>query len=204
MTEDSSVSRETTRLVEALRPAIADRLRSLSQWIAHHAYPLGFTNYATPDQVLLHGMAPAITIAAHHHPDAFATCAELGPGSGALGLAIATLAPTLHVDLADRRRKVIDYLELAIACNAVPNATALLFDAARPGSQTQWDTVCFRALAKPAEALALAAPLARARIFACHSPAVETYRLSPPGFTLLDQRPTAAPNLVLTLYEKTL
>lgn len=202
MTADSSVSRETIALLEALPPAVSASLRSLSEWIAHHAYPLGLTNYSTPEQVLRHAMAPALTIVDHCHAGALATCAELGPGSGALGLALATVAPTIHVDLADRRRKVIDYLELAIACNAVPNASALLFDAARPASQAAWDLVCFRALAKPAEALALAAPLARKRICACHSPAVEAYGLAPQGFAVLEQCPTAAPNLIVTLYER--
>ncbi len=202
MNGGDDVSRETMAALADLSPAAARAISALADWTASHAAPIGLTNFHTPHQVLTHGIAPAISLAALPNSPPAATWAELGPGSGVLGLTLALLLPDAHVTLVDRRQRVIDYLELTIARAAIANATALLLDPDRDPGAARWDTVLFRALTRPSDALSMASRLATRGICAFHSPTVTAYEAPPAGFARADTQPTLAPNLALTRYHR--
>ncbi len=202
MNDENDVSRETMAALADLPPAPARAISALADWTASHAAPIGLTNFHTPEQVLTHGIAPAISLANLQDLPPAATWAELGPGSGVLGLTLALLLPDAQVTLVDRRQRVIDYLELTIARAGIANATALLLDPDRASGAPRWDEVLFRALARPDIALSMAARLAIHGIYAFHSPTVLAYHTPPAGFARADTRPTPAPNLAVTWYHR--
>ncbi len=63
MNDENDVSRETMAALADLPPAPARAISALADWTASHAAPIGLTNFHTPEQVLNHGIAPAISLA---------------------------------------------------------------------------------------------------------------------------------------------
>ncbi len=196
------VSRETPFPLPHLPREIAVMLDSLAVWTAERAFPLGLTNYRTPDTVLRDAILPALALSNLLGATPVGPWAEIGAGSGALGLALALTAPAVHVDLVDRRQRAVDFMDLTVRRLVVPNARAVHLDL-QPRTRTdRWVGVCFRALAQPGTALALAARHARRWICVWHSPTVAGYSTPPGGFSVASQQATVSPNLVATLYAR--
>ena len=196
------VSRETGAPLGPLSPADRSRLEALAGWLAERAHPLGLTNFATPEEMLLQAVLPARVLFSLL-PDPPRGCwADLGAGAGALGLTLATLAPSTHFDLVDRRRRVIVFLDLTIRHFGLPNASAVLADLATRPPSPPWDGVCLRAIAPAPEALALAAPHARRWICAWHGANTPGYDRPPPGFRLSHSVNAGIPTLCASLHER--
>lgn len=197
-----AVSRETTALSLPLSAPQRSRLSALADWVATRACPLGLTTYSHPDQAFREAVAPALALPAMLGYLPVGPWADFGAGSGALGLALASLCPAAHFDLIDRRQRVTAFLDLSIRRLSIPNAYPLLLNITADTYNQQWAGVCLRAFATPAEALLLAAHHARHWICAWHAPHIVQYRTPQPAFRLVCQTPTSSPNLVASLYER--
>lgn len=198
-----SVSRETGPPLGPLSPADRSRLEALAAWLAERAYPLGLTNFATPEDVLEQALLPARALFSVLPGPLSGRWADLGAGSGALGLTLAILAPLAQFDLLDRRRRVIAFLDLTIRRFRVPNAFAVLADVSTPPPAPPWDGVCLRAVAPGPEGLCLAAPHARRWICSWHGSATAGHDRSPPGFRLVRSVNAGTPSLCASLHERT-
>jgi len=195
----TSVSRET---LAALTGSLDQylRLRELADWLAQSASPLGLTNFPDSSALLTHAVAPAFALPSLLGHAVIGSWAELGPASGALGIALALTQPAAHIDLVDRRDRVTAFLDLTLHRLALPNATAR---AARLSATTHtpaWTGVCFRALSETHTALRTAAAHAQRWICAWHSASAAGYDLPPPGFACVARCGTLSENLVATLY----
>ncbi|MCE5217853.1 class I SAM-dependent methyltransferase [bacterium] len=198
-----SVSRETIDAGLPLDPAAMSRLRDLAAWIARMAYPLGLTNYGDAETVLQEAILPTVALLPLLPTPLTGSWADLGPGSGAIGLTLALLEPGITVDLLDRRERVIAYLDLSLAHLGISNARARQTDlSVRKPVPGTWDGVAFRAFGPPATTLALAASLSRSWVSAWHSPQTVAYQSPPEPLTLVSQRPTTSPGLLCSLFRR--
>lgn len=198
-----SVSRETTDAGQPLHPELMSRLLELADWIARTAYPLGLTNYADAETVLQESVLPTTALLWALPGPLTGAWADIGPGSGALGLTLALLEPAITVDLLDRRERVTAYLDLSLAHLGITNARArqVNLSATKQAPET-YDGVAFRAFGPPAKALALAASLSRTWVCAWHSPQTVAYQSPPEPLTLVSQRPTTSSGLLCTLFRR--
>ena len=176
-------------------------LAHLADWIAQAAFPLGLTNYASPEDIMRRGVLPAYLLPKLLRREVAGSWAELGPGSGAIGLALACFSPAAHVTLVDRRARVTAYLDVSITRLSLPNATATTIAlTSQPGPS--WVGVCFRALAQPPHALQVAAAHARCWICAWHSSGMTAYDCPPKGFVGVARTAALADGLCATLYRR--
>ena len=175
-------------------------LEAIAGHLFRAAAPLGFTGHSDAFSFLHQGMMPALALSRMFRRPLLGQWLEIGSGSGAIGLSLATMHPAAHFTLADRRERVIAHLDLAVRRLGVPNADILQADL-RPGPHARrWLGVCFRALASPREALQLAAHYSSRCICAWHSPRTGRYDVPPSGFHLAARAETCTPGLVATLY----
>jgi 16S rRNA G527 N7-methylase RsmG len=195
-----SVSRETHALSPDASPP-SDWVY-IAEWVAPRAATLGLTTFARPADFLHQMMLPALALPMLLPANLPATICEIGPGSGGIGLALATLSTDAHVTLADRRQRVVSFLDLAIHIIGLPNAHAVRSDLGPHADTPAWDLVCFRALALPAQALSTAAAHSRQSICAWHSPTSIEYDHAPAGFEVRGRVAVTQANLVATLYAR--
>jgi 16S rRNA G527 N7-methylase RsmG len=202
MTRPQSVSRETLLEQSGLPERIWPELLQLAAWLRDSALPLGLTNFHTAADILQHAMLPARAALSLVPAGLAGPCAELGPGSGALGLSLALLAPAAHFSLVDRRRKVVSFLDVTVARLGIANATAELSNLSREPSLSgyRWTGVCLRAFARPSGALSIAAVHARHWILVFHSEGMAGYDADPAGFRLTARARTTSPGLAASLY----
>jgi len=195
------VSRETVPTHP--QPAAPEaRLLALAEWLAPSAASLGLTNYHTADVLLTDAILPALALRGLLGHAPVGPWVDLGAGSGALGLALALTAPALHMDLLDRRERAAAFLDLTVRRMAIPNARALQRDLQPEAEIPAWVGVCFRAVAPPSEALAMAAAHSRRWVCAWHGPGLRAYRTPPAGFRVAGSSRAPSTNLALTLYER--
>ncbi len=129
------------------------RLQACSQladWLAPAAAKLGLTQYDTGPAVMAKLMAPGLYLV-RHMGDTLGRIAEIGPGSGALGLGLSMLLPAADVTLLDRRRRVCAFLDLAIKRFELSNCHTLCVDMRGPTDGSHYDLVVARAVASSAE-----------------------------------------------------
>lgn len=120
------------------------RCADMAGWLGPRAARLGLTQFASGDQVALELMAPGFPLIAVLSSDD-TRIAEVGAGSGALGLALAALCPTVDVTLIDRRRRAAGFIDLVIRRFDIVNATAVCADLRV--HEATYDWVVARALA---------------------------------------------------------
>lgn len=178
------------------------RLDPLIAWLATHAPQLGLTGYSSTEQVRDQAVFPALALQALLGGPPIGPWADFGAGSGALGLALATLHPTMHVTLVDRRQKATDFIELSTRRLRLSNASSLNADIHASIGAPAFAGVCLRAVSVTSEALAGAASNAIHYVCAWHSPGAVGYDADPPGFRLAARTAALAPNLVASLYAR--
>lgn len=185
-------------------PLPAAPLTELATWLAPAAHQLGLTNYRTPLDLAEHLMAPALRLLSPAlRPLLLSPALDFGAGSGAIGLSLALAAPELEVLLADRRRRVVEFLDLAIRRHRLANAQALLVDLSDPPPewQNRCGSVLIRAFGPTAQALDHATAWLRPQgtMVLWHQPPAPA---PPDGSTLLVTEATNLPALLLTIYRR--
>lgn len=181
-------------------------LTSAMEWLGPAAFRFGLTNYATTEEFAANLVTPVLGLLQaplsrlRHSP-----ALDLGTGSGAVGLALAILCPDTQVILADRRARVVQFVDLALKRLQLANCTALQADLANPPDDLveAIGTVLIRAFGPTPTALAHASRLIRrgGSIALWHQPP------SPPppaDLRLADTLLTGVPSLALTLYQRDL
>ncbi len=183
-------------------PARLARLWHLLAWLAPNAAALGLTQFGTAPALFEEIAAPALLLPALLGAPLSGAWAELGPGCGAAGFALAVLSPDAHLTLVDRRERVVSFLELAARRFALDNVSVLRLNLTLRLEEPLWEGVCFRALGPPTESLCIAAACARRWACAWHTPDLIAYDASPPGFDLAARSLTASRLLAATLYRR--
>lgn len=207
--KQSSVQDDLTAYLSDLSATLqtslpVDALAALLEWLTPAAHRLGLTNYAHPDQVAENLVAPALQLLSPPlRPYLISPALDFGAGSGAIGLSIALAAPETQVLLADRRRRVVEFIDLAIRRHRLPNCHTLLADLAEPPPdwQNRCGTVLIRAFGPTVRALeqALAWLSPDGTIALWHRPPDPT---PPDGSRLLVTEPSNVPSLLLSIYRR--
>jgi len=130
---------------------LVGRCGDIADWLGPRAAQLGLTQYRRGADVALQLMAPVVPLAAVL-ASGDKRVAEVGAGSGALGLALAAVCPTVHVTLIDRRRRAAGFIDLAIRRFGIVNAAAVCDDFRSHTGAYDW--VVARALAPGSAVLA--------------------------------------------------
>lgn len=198
------LSVEAGRLDLSLSP---DRIRSLAEameWLGPAAFRFGLTNYATTPEFTANLVAPALVLLADGvFGRVNSPALDFGAGSGAVGLALAVLCPEIEVILADRRTRVVQFLDLSLRRLQLTNCTARQADLANPPADLALaiGTVLIRAFGPTPTALTYASRLIRpgGSIALWHQPPAPP---PPADLRLLDTHSTGVPSLALTLYQR--
>lgn len=185
-------------------PERLDRIASLISWLAPASHRIGLTKYADPMAMSEQLVAPALLLLApslSHHVSS--PVLDFGAGSGAVGLALAAAMPASEIVLADRRRRVVQFLDVAAHRHGLANCRSLLVDLGdtTAGPQSGFGTVLVRAFGPADQALVAAEAWLRADgvIALWHRPDACS---TPDGLTALGTDETELQSLVLTLYQR--
>ena len=181
-----------------------DRIASLVSWLAPASHRLGLTKYADPMAMSEQLVAPALLLLAPSlSPHVSSPMLDFGAGSGAVGLSLATAMPASEIVLADRRRRVVQFLDLAVHRHDLGNCRSLVVDLAdmTAGLESDFGTILVRAFGPVDQALISAqAWLKPGGVVALwHRPGA---CFTPDGLTALRTEETELPSLVLTLYQR--
>ena len=189
----------------SVTPEQAARLDELASWLAERAFPLGLTNYRTAADLALHALLPTFALFRLSASPLLGPLLDLGAGSGALGLTVATIRPDLRIVLADRRQRSATFMNLTRARMHLSNVEVRQVSAQElaktaPGS---FAAVCFRALAHAETALGLARPLLSSSgwVAVWHQSADSAYLDPPEGWIRRATKLTALPALVVSRLE---
>jgi len=186
-----------------------DLLETLILWLAPASHRIGLTKYADPLTMSKQLVAPALLLLKLLLKPEFLTQApspmlDFGAGSGAIGLSLAALMPEHEIVLADRRRRVVQFLDIAARRHHLDNCGCLLVDLGRPTPdwQSHFGTVLVRAFGPVDQALT------DARSWLRPGGTVALWRQpdasgTPDGLSALWTEETELPSLVLTLYQRT-
>jgi len=99
------------------------------QWAGRAAARLGLTQYRAPTEFARGLVLPTLSLFLPPMQEYLrGPLLDFGAGSGALGLTVAILRPDIEIVLADRRRRVIDFLDLCRARYGLTNCRTLLAD----------------------------------------------------------------------------
>lgn len=185
-----------------------DRLASLAEalaWLGPAAYQIGLTNYATLPEFVTNLVAPVFPLLTPSlAPVLLSPTLDFGAGSGAVGLSLAILQPDLQVVLADRRVRVLQFIDLALSRLRISNGRTLRIDLADPPAdwQAACGTVLIRAFGPTETALAHASRLTRpdGTIALWHQPPPPP---PPAPLRQAETLPTGVPALALTIYRPT-
>jgi len=135
-----------------VEPSRLDACAALADWLAPAAAKLGLTQFDTGAALAANLIGPGLYLLPHIG-EASRSLAEIGPGSGALGLSIAMLRPDLGVDLLDRRKRVCDFIDLVARRFRIANCRTVCIDMRDvPADGPKYDLIVARAVA-PAEQL---------------------------------------------------
>lgn len=195
----------TTLATHAGLEAPADALNALGATLAAlwpDAYRLGLTNYGDPQEFtrqLVSPLFPLLTPAAARC--VLSPALDFGTGSGALGISLALLRSDCEVVLADRRSRVVQFLDLFLRRLRIENCRTLLVDLGAPPEtwQRHCGLVLIRAFGPTDTALRQAVALLRpgGALALWHQPPAP-----PPPAHLREtlSLPTSVPSLALTIY----
>ncbi|MCE5237043.1 class I SAM-dependent methyltransferase [bacterium] len=207
-TEQVGLARYLTDLRQRLALCVApDRLgalTSLLSWLAPASHHIGLTKYADPLSLAQNLVAPAIQLLSPSlRPHLSSPALDFGAGCGAVGLSLGCMWPELEVVLADRRQRVVQFLDIAIRRHGLSNCTSLLVDLHRPpeAMQGRFGTVLIRAFGPAEPSLASSADWARpgGTVALWRQPGACP---TPDGLNALRTDRTDVPSLVLTLYQR--
>jgi 16S rRNA G527 N7-methylase RsmG len=139
-----------------LPPERLDRLLELIAWAAPSAARLGLTKYDSPVHYTLNLVLPSLALAEIAPEAAYeGPGLDFGAGAGAVGLCWAVLRPEMQTVLADRRARVVQFLDLCLRRFGVSNGRASLLDLSTPPGEAvdRYGLVWVRAYAPGPEAL---------------------------------------------------
>lgn len=183
-------------------PAHHSGLARLADWLAEYAPATGLLGYDSSDAILENAVLPAKVLPELLGGPLIGDWADLGAGSGALGLALAILCPASNLTLVDRRKRASDFSELAAKRLRIANVQTRTLDL-RPGEDgPRFAGTCLRAVTETRAALAIAAGISRRWICAWHAPSLIAYDCPPEGFLIASRSGVLAPNLIATLYAR--
>lgn len=185
-------------------PAALPHLVDLIEWLHPAACRLGLTQYSDPTALADGLIIPAFAVLRPELPPSILSPAlDFGAGSGAVGLSLAIILPGLQVVLADRRKRVVEFLDLVLTRFSVPNCTTLQVDLAEPPAEqaNSFGLVLIRAYGPASEALTQAArwlkPAGAAALW--HQPPSPD---PPEGLVRAETVPTLLSALALTIYSR--
>jgi 16S rRNA G527 N7-methylase RsmG len=206
--EDDSITSYLRQYTQRHNFDIADErmelLATLVSWLAPASHRIGLTKYADPLIMAEQLIAPALLllnpVISSHAPSPML---DFGAGSGAIGLSLAAVMPLHKIVLADRRRRVVQFLDIAVRRHGLSNCDCLLVDLGNPtnGLANHFGSVLVRAFGPVDEALAGARAWVRpgGTVALWHQPGASG---TPDGLTALRTEETELPSLVLTLYQR--
>lgn len=180
----------------------AQRLAEYASWAAPAAAKLNLTRYETPVEYVSKLILPSLALlSAKAEPYLGMSLLDFGAGCGALGLTIAVLRPEIEVVLADRRSRVVQFVDISRARLGLTNCRAVLTDLAQ-GPQdavSAYETVAVRAFSPVEGVLEHAARwmAADGGVAMWHRPPAP---LPPPGLQEIVTVPTTVTDLQLTIY----
>lgn len=174
-------------------------------WAAPAAQKIGLTKYGAPSEFLDKLVIPTcVLFKAECVSSIIGPVLDFGCGSGALGLTAAILRPESRVLLADRRQRVIDFVNLCIARNGLANAEARIVNLADSSvaSEQSFNTILLRAFAPGDEALRAALPwlVSGGHIALWHRPPAPDGVHC--GLRLLNTTSAGPEGLVLSVYQQ--
>lgn len=141
-----------------LTEAQAAALLQLALHVASGGKRLGLTNYSSPRVVLERLIAPAVGASAWLERTAPLRVADIGAGTGAVGMTLAVLCPQWRLTMVDRRQKACRFIEILALRLGLETVEVLQADACKPRPpDLRFDGALFRAVASPRDDLALAA-----------------------------------------------
>lgn len=184
-----------------------DRIAALGpalDWLYPAALRLGLTNYRTAAEFVSNLALPVLDLLQPALTSYVASpTLDFGAGSGAVGLSLAILRPDLQVVLADRRTRVVQFLDLCLARLQVANCMALQADLANPPDQhrASYGLVLVRAFGPTPRALRQASGLLRSNgaIALWHQPPPPQ---PPDSLEQAETTLTGVPSLALTIYRR--
>lgn len=205
----------TTAIRRCLEQALAasgvrletDRLAALveyTEWTADSAQKLGLTQYRSPEEFASGLICPTLGLLSAPL-DRFlrSPVVDFGAGSGAMGLSLAFCRPDLEIVLADRRKRVVDFIDVCRARFGLEHCRTLLVDLSRaPASETALGSlVLLRAYGPAKEALAQSARWVSppGHIALWHQPGTVDL---PSSLESVVSLPTSLAALSLTLYRR--
>jgi len=144
-----------------LDPGQIERLVDFESLLRERALPMGLIAEGDRDRLLDRHVIDSLRAAAVVAP-ADRLALDLGSGAGLPGIPMALAQPTIHVALAEPRRRRAAFLELALDSLGLPNVSVLATRAeGLAGGWARWDLCLARALAPMPRAWSLARPLLR-------------------------------------------
>lgn len=180
--------------------ALADAIA----WQGPLAQQMGLTNYPDLAEYTSNLIVPLLPLLQSSLDQYLLSPAlDFGAGSGAAGLSLAILRPDLQVVLADRRARVVQFLDLCSRRLHLSNCSTLQADLASP--PTEWRHVCgtvlIRAFGPTDLALKHAAQLMRpdGAIALWHQPPSPA---PPADLRQAHTLQTSVPALALTIYDR--
>jgi len=188
-------------LAVLVEPSRLDACAALADWLAPAAAKLGLTQFDTAAALAANLIGPGLYLLPHIG-QASRSLAEIGPGSGALGLSIAMLRPDLGVDLLDRRKRVCDFLDLAARRFRIANCRTICVDMREvPADGPKYDLIVARAVAPPEQLFAYLSDLlsANGRIAVFQTEKQSTVDRE---FCPVVHQATNVPELWLDIYQK--
>lgn len=182
-------------------------LVSLTEWLAEKAPRVGLSKYNTLELVWERAVAPILAIWDLLTLSAVSSCVDLGAGTGVLGISLAIMQPDLQVDLVDRSRRAVTFMQLLTKRLSLSNIRVICSEVAELQAQRPdgYDLVCMRAVTSGEAVIRLATAVARpdGYIAAWHQANDETY-LNPPSVAeRVATAATVVSGLSVSLYQRT-
>ena len=183
-----------------------DQLALLAQWLVQKAPRIGLSKYNTLALVWQRALAPVVPIYDVVDINPIASCADLGAGTGALGLTLAIMEPHLQVDLVDRSQRAIDFMQLVSKRLNLSNVHVLCsqVEELHRYCPDGYELVAMRALTSGERALILAKSVVKmgGYIAAWHQSADPAYLHPPSGVQAMGSTSTVVPGLQLSIYKR--
>lgn len=199
------LSGEIERIGLRVSSGIQERLVDCLEYLHPTATRFGLTNYTDFSDFTTQLVCPALWLL---HPQLglgpASPLLDFGAGSGAVGIALAVLLPDVEVLLADRRARVVQFIDLAARRLSLTNCTALKVDLGNPpsGLVGSVGTVLIRAFGPTDNAIIRAERLIRPNgaLALWHQPPPPP---PPAGLTQAGSLETNIRSLTLTIYQHT-
>ncbi|MEN6403916.1 MAG: RsmG family class I SAM-dependent methyltransferase [Armatimonadia bacterium] len=139
---DTPLTSQLTSTIASLQLSPDDfdipKLADLLAWLHPAASRLGLTNYRDIQTYTSQIVIPALYLLSPTlAPYRLSPLLDFGAGSGAVGLSLACLLPEAEVVLADRRSRVVQFLDLAVSRGGLRNCRSLLADLSAPTPDQQ-------------------------------------------------------------------